>query len=75
MKTSVGQGVAITRADFRQRWRKARQSEYISDQEVDLVFGVFDKVKDGLLTLEEFSPEKTARWDLEKEKVKQDLDS
>jgi Ca2+-binding EF-hand superfamily protein len=55
LKTSVGKGVAVTKAEFRQRLRKARQSQYISDSEVDLLFGVFDKVKDGILTLEEFS--------------------
>ena len=69
MKSSVGQGESITKADFRRRLRRARQSQQITDQEVDLLFEVFDKVKDGMLTLEEFSSEKAARWDREKDRA------
>ena len=61
MKTSVGKGMAVTKADFRSRLRKARHNHYVSESEVDLLFGVFDKVKDGLLTLEDLSPDKVAR--------------
>ena len=75
MKTSVGQGIPIDKADFRRRLRKARQSQQITDKEVDLLFGVFDKVKDGLLTLEEFSSEKAARWDRAKDKARHRLES
>lgn len=68
LKTSVGKGMSVTKAEFQRRLRKARQSQYISDDEVHLLFQVFDKVKDGLLTLEEFSPDKAAvRWDRDKD--------
>ena len=68
MKSSVGRGVAVTKSEFRRRLRTARQSRQISDKEVDLLFGVFDRVKDGMLTLEEFSSDEAARWDREKER-------
>ena len=70
LKTSVGKGLTVSKADFQRRLRKARQSQYISDEEVDLLFDVFDRVKDGLLTLEEFSSDKASRWDREKDKEK-----
>jgi len=72
LKTSVGKDVAVTKADFRRRLRKARQSQYISDNEVDLLFEVFDKVKDGLLTLEDFSSDKASRWDRDRDKELKD---
>ena len=68
MRTSVGRGEHVTKSEFSRRLRKARQSRQISDQEVDLLFDVFDKVKDGMLTLEEFSSDEAARWDREKER-------
>lgn len=67
LKNSVGKGVSVSKAEFRRRLRKARQSRYVSDHEVDLLFDVFDKVKDGLLTLEEYNPDKAARRDREKD--------
>lgn len=74
LKTSVGRGLVVSKADFRRRLRKARQSQYISDNEVDLLFDVFDRVKDGLLTLEEFSSDKASRWDREKDKERNQLE-
>lgn len=77
LKTSIGRGISIDKKEFLERLRKARQSKQITDKEVDLLFGVFDRVKDGLLTLEDFSSEKAARWDRAtyKERAKQEVDS
>ena len=63
MRSSVGQGQSVTKEEFRRRLRRARESHHVSDSEVDLLFGVFDKVKDGLLTLDEFSSGEAARYD------------
>lgn len=70
LKTSVGKGEAITKEDFRFRLRHARESRTVSQQEVDLLFPVFDVVKDGLLTLEDFSSDEASRFDRDKEKEK-----
>jgi hypothetical protein len=68
LKTSVGQGLSITKDDFRERLRKARSSQYVTDREVDLLFPIFDVVKDGLLSLEDFSSDEASRWDRGKDK-------
>lgn len=68
LKTSVGKGMTVSKADFRRRLRRARQTQFISDSEINLLFDIFDRVRDGLLNLEEFSSDQAARWDREKDK-------
>lgn len=72
LKTSVGKGISVSKADFRRRLRRARESQFISDNEVNLLFSVFDRVRDGLLTLEEFSSDATARLDRNIDKERHD---
>ena len=53
VKSTLEEGKTITKDEFRVKLRKARQSGEITDKEVDLLFHVFDSVKDGLLDKED----------------------
>jgi hypothetical protein len=53
-KTVVESGQPVDKALFRKTLRKARRSTVVSDAEVDLLFDVFDHVKDGSITGDDF---------------------
>ena len=50
-------GYGINRTQFKKELIKARRSAHATDEEVDLLFNVFDRVKDGHLTREDFLDE------------------
>jgi magnesium transporter len=52
-KNTVESGLSIDKAQFRRILTKARQSKKVSEKEVDLLFGVLDRVKDGELNNED----------------------
>lgn len=53
VKSTLEEGKTITKDEFRIKLRKARQSGEVTDKEVDLLFHVFDSVKDGMLDKED----------------------
>jgi magnesium transporter len=65
LKSSVERGECISKEQFRVMLKNSRQSNEASADEVDLLFDVFDKIKDGSLTPSDFQPEvPTARENL-----------
>jgi hypothetical protein len=54
LKTTVERGDAISKDQFRILLQHARQSRVVTTREVDLLFDVFDKIKDGSLTASDF---------------------
>lgn len=56
VKSTVEQGQILDKDTFRRILKKSRQDGHISNAEVDLLFDVFDRVKDGYIHLEEFYP-------------------
>jgi len=56
IKTIEKQGVALDKAQFRSVLAKARHTKHVSDKEVDLLFDILDKVKDGILRSDDFKP-------------------
>jgi hypothetical protein len=57
LKTTVERGEVISKEQFRILLQNARQSRVVTTREVDLLFGVFDKIKDGNLTASDFRPQ------------------
>lgn len=57
VKTVIEDGKILDKDQFRAVLRKARQTKKISPKEVELLFDVFDRVKDGHLTPEDFHQE------------------
>ncbi|KAL7566746.1 hypothetical protein ACA910_017794 [Epithemia clementina (nom. ined.)] len=55
MKQIKQRGKAIDKEGFRALLREARRTKQISNKEVDLLFDVFDKVKDGVIGLEDIN--------------------
>ena len=55
LKDIIHQGKRLDKNGFRDVIREVRRSKQISDEEVDLLFGVFDKVKDGALGSEDIA--------------------
>jgi hypothetical protein len=53
-KTVIEAGSPVTKNVFRQTLKRARQSKSVSDAEVDLLFEVFDHIKDGSIGDEDF---------------------
>ena len=53
VKSTLEEGKPTTKDEFRIKLIKARQTGEITDQEVDLLFHVFDSVKDGMLDKED----------------------
>ena len=51
---------SVNRDQFKQELMKARRSGRATDEEVDLLFNVFDRVKDGQLSREDFIDEITS---------------
>lgn len=49
VKSTLEQGTHVTKDEFRDKLRKARQSGEITNKEVDLLFHVMDTVKDGMI--------------------------
>ena len=63
LKSSVERGEAVSKEQFRVMLRNSRQSKEASTQEVDLLFDVFDKIKDGNLTSSDFQQDdSTSVW-------------
>lgn len=58
-KNTVENGVSIDKAQFRRILTKARQSKKVTQKEVDLLFEVLDRVKDGELNNEDLSAYET----------------
>lgn len=54
LKSSVERGDAVSKEQFRIMLKNSRQSKEASTNEVDLLFDVFDKIKDGSLTASDF---------------------
>lgn len=55
MKRIKQHGKSIDKEGFRDLIREARRSKHISDKEVDLLFDTFDKVKDGVIGVEDIN--------------------
>lgn len=58
VKTTIEQGKSVDKESFRKILKKARQSKRASQKEVDLLFDILDRVKDG-----ELSPEDMKEYD------------
>jgi hypothetical protein len=54
LKSSVEQGEAVSKEQFRAILNESRQSREATTREVDLLFDVFDRIKDGTLTASDF---------------------
>jgi magnesium transporter len=54
LKTTIERGEVINKEQFRVLLQHARNSRMVTSNEVDLLFEVFDKIKDGSLSAEDF---------------------
>jgi magnesium transporter len=54
LKTTVERGEVISKEQFRVLLQNARQYRTVTPREVDLLFDVFDKIKDGTLAANDF---------------------
>ena len=54
IKSSVERGTAVSKEQFRVLLKRSRQSNEATGQEIDLLFDIFDKIKDGSLTASDF---------------------
>lgn len=60
IKTLEKQGASLDKDQFRDVFEHARHSNPVSSEEIDLLFDVFDRVKDGYLRIEDFHPDKSS---------------
>lgn len=54
LKSTFEDGNKLDKEGFKQRLKESRHSKEVSDAEVELLFDVFDRIKDGTLTSRDF---------------------
>ena len=75
LKTTIERGGVINKEQFRVLLQNARYSRVVTSNEVDLLFDVFDKIKDGSLSADDFHqnahlPASSSSWGMLARKTK-----
>ena len=66
VKQLTSKGVSLNKEHFRMTLRRARETKQVTDKEIDLLFSILDRVKDGQIRSDDFErlheEQKQLRW-------------